>query len=117
MNNDYSQRARSTMHFSDPSFTLSKPMIPQWTGSGSQANYNLVYTQSENKISNAIGIDTKVKTVPIYLPNGTTKDIKSVNDGRVPFNINGADAEWLEQTSLHRANHMAAAQFNLKQYK
>lgn len=116
MSNDYSQRARSTMHFPDPNFKLSKPTIPQWKGSGSQSNYNLIYTAPINTISNAIGVNTQVQKNTIHLPNGTTREIHSVNDGRIQYNSKGGDAEWLEQTGLHRANQMAAAQFILKQY-
>ena len=113
---DYSNRARATMHVPDQNFTLSTPTIRQWTGSGSQPNYNLIYTDPANTISNAIGVNTQVQKNTIHVPNGTTREIQSVDDGRVPCNSKGADAEWLEQTGLHRANFMVAAQWFLKQY-
>lgn len=112
---DYSQRARSTMHMPDINFRLSAPMVPQWTGSGSQKNYNLIYTPTKNTISNAIGINTPVISTIINLQNGTTKTIQTVDDRRV--NNSTAEGEWLDQTSIHRANLIASAQFGLKQYK
>lgn len=107
---DYSQRAKATMHMPDDRFELSRPLIPKWS-----PNLVDLQTNQASYIPEFIGKETQYYLNHVKEPNQTFTRIYTTPESTNQIQ-GGKHMEWINDSNAQRNYTILAWLPTLKQF-